>query len=118
MSLSIYSKFKVLRAGTEKGGLGIANLFATLVAAGETSPISILADDGESTPAPNRADASASDDWSTWIYAFGQWRMATIGAVDLDDVCDDIIDRLTDPDFSGVEIRICPPGTMCPCQRG
>lgn len=121
---SIYNRFHLRQMAEDAPApdrdLGIAQLFARLVALGDTAPLSITVDTrgaGPAEPAPTQTRYGApepDEQWSLWAYAHGRWSWLLIGANSLDDIAETLIEFMRREDHFADELRICPAGTMPP----
>lgn len=121
---SIYHRFQLRQMAEDAPApdrdLGIAQLFARLVALGGTAPLSITVDApgaGLAEPSPVQTSHGAPEpdaQWSLWAYGHGHWSWVLIGATCLDDIAETLIEFMRREDNSADELRICPAGTMPP----
>jgi len=121
---SIYHRFQLRQMGEDAPApdrdLGIAQLFARLVALGDTAPLSITIDTPGARPAepcPTQTSHGAPEpdsQWSLWAYAHGHWSWLLVGATCLDDIAEIMIEFMRREENFADELRICPAGTMPP----
>lgn len=126
-NLTLFSCFQVHQlsesAEAPARSLGIAHLFARIVALGDAAPITILPDvpsgagDAATPHAPSmhRGVPESDDMWSLWSYSHGTWSWLVIGGLTLDEVAEDLVQTLNNTQNKIEEIRICPPKTPLPC---